>query len=551
MLEPSGEQNQEHRGGWRGFGIALTPRTFLIAAYAAIVGFFAGWVAVGLLKFIQLLTGFFFHGQWSGAKWTPLGNRLGFWEILIPVVGGVIAGLVIYYWEPAIKGHGIPEAMEAVLIKRSLVRGRVAILKPAATALVIGTGGPFGAEGPIIQTGGALGSLFGQALRLSAYDRRVLLAAGAGAGMAGTFLAPLTGIVVAIELIVLEFRATSFFPIAIACATGYGVSEHIRGSAPMFPMPRLELHSVEELWLFAILGVICGLVAWGMTLALSWIEDHFNRFPLQPAAVWAPTVGGFILGIFGYYFPRVLGTGYSTIDDILNGRIPALEALKLSLAKLWALVITLGSGTTGGVFAPSLMVGGGIGAAYAVMWRHWFPGVYFSSPQLYALAAMAAIFGGIARAPITAVVFLFELSRDAHAVAPLIVCVMLSDAVMRLLSENSMMTDKLAKRGLVVTQEYTAPLFHLWTTDIERVMKPLPEGFDFKASERDRSVIQASTGDSVAGTAQRMLELRARQALVMSRGAPPLALGVVQFSDILALEDEQVRHHDRQERKAA
>ncbi|HEY8056555.1 MAG TPA: chloride channel protein [Terriglobales bacterium] len=276
----------------RHFGEALSPHSILISGYAVVVGLASGYIALGLLRLIYLLTGFFFHGQWSLAQWTPEGNHLGAWVIVIPVIGGVLVGLMIHFWEPTLKGHGIPEAMQAVLMDKSIVRGRVAFLKPLATALAIGTGGPFGAEGPIIQTGAAVGSLFGQRLGLSAYDRRVLLAAGAGGGMAATFMAPLAGLFVAVELILFEFRARSFLPVALASAMADAIALHYRGRAPMFPMPHFVLQSMHELWWFGVLGLICGLVGWGMTEALFWLDGQFDKLPLHPVAVWAPAVGG-------------------------------------------------------------------------------------------------------------------------------------------------------------------------------------------------------------------------------------------------------------------
>ncbi len=536
--------------GLKGFGEALNPRVVRIAMYACAVGVLAGYVAVALLRVIEFITGILFHGQFTFAHWSPVGNHLGIWVIFIPVIGGAVAGVVIRYWEPAIKGHGIPEAMQAVLIQKSRIRKRVAILKPTATAVAIGSGGPFGAEGPIIQTGGAIGSMFGQILHLSAYDRRVLLAAGAGAGMAGTFMAPLTGLAVAIELIVLEFRASSFVPIALACAVADAISVHYRGRAPMFPMPHFTLQSGHELWLFALLGVICGLIAWALTLSLSWLEDHFAAIPWKPVAIWSPMLGAFFLGIIGYFYPRIFGTSYPTIAAILNAKLPTLRMLQLSIAKFWALVISLGAGTTGGVFAPSLVIGGGIGAGYAVLWKHWLPWFTFSSPGLYALAAMGGVFGGIARAPVASVIFMFELSRNAHVVLPLMVCVFIADAFMRLVDENSMMTDKLAKRGLIVTQDYVAPTFQLWNMDVTEIMQPIPADSDMAARLRTGGLLRARAGDSIANTAHRLLEQQAEGALILSRDDPPTTLGLVRIADILALEDERVRRHDLQERQS-
>ena len=451
------------------FGKALEPTVAITSAFAALVGFIAGLVAQGLLELIYLFTNLFFFGKWSFAITYPVHNHLGAWVILIPPIGGLLVGLMVCFWEPTLKGHGIPEAMEAVLIGKSLVRMRVAILKPLATAFAIGTGGPFGAEGPIIQTGAAFGSIFAQVVKLTPYQRRVLLAAGAAAGMAATFVAPLAGILVAIELLLFEFRARSFIPVAISSSVATAVAVHFRGWAPLFPTSAFALKSMQELWLFALMGLVMGLIAIGMIRALFWLEDLFdNHFPIRPRLIWAPVFGALLLGVIGYLYPQVFGTGYDTIRDMLNDRLSTRTLLGVSLAKFWALVISLGSGTTGGVFAPSLIVGGGVGAVYAQAWHHFFPG-FVSDPALYALVAMAAVFGGIARAPFTSIVFLFELSRNPNALLPLVVCCVISDGFVRLFSAESIMTGKLVKRGLIVLQDYSVPV--LMRARIEQVMR--------------------------------------------------------------------------------
>ena len=408
------------------YGKALEPAVIKMSAFALLVGLIGGLVAQGLLELIYLFTNIFFYGKWSFAITYPVHHHLGAWVILIPPIGGLLVGIMIHLWEPTLKGHGIPEAMEAVLIGKSKVRMRVGILKPLATAFAIGTGGPFGAEGPIIQTGAAFGSIFAQMAKLTPYQRRVLLASGAAAGMAATFIAPFAGILVAIELLLFEFRARSFIPVAISSAVATAVAVHFRGWAALFPTPAFTLASMQELWLFALLGLIMGLIAIAMIRVLFWLEDLFDRFPIKPAVVWAPATGALLLGVIGYFYPQVFGTGYDTIRDMLNDRLTTGTLLGVSAAKFFALVISLGSGTTGGVFAPSLIVGGGVGAVYAQAWRHFFPG-FVSDPALYSLVAMAAVFGGIARAPFTSIVFLFELSRNPNAVLPLIVCCVVSD----------------------------------------------------------------------------------------------------------------------------
>ncbi|HEX7893517.1 MAG TPA: chloride channel protein, partial [Terriglobales bacterium] len=450
------------------FGIALEPEVIKISAYALLIGVIGGLVAEGLLKLIYFFTNLAFYGKLSFAVTSPAHNHLGLWVILIPTIGGLLVGVMVYFWEPTLKGHGIPEAMEAVLFSHSRMRLRVAFLKPLATAVAIGTGGPFGAEGPIIQTGAAFGSLFGQMVGLTPYYRRVLLAAGAAAGMAATFTAPLAGILVAVELLLFEFRARSFIPVSLAAAVATGVRIQFAGWAPLFPTAAYKITGINELWLFGLLGILMGLVAIAMIRSLFWLEDFFDNLPIKPVLIWSPAIGAAILGVIGYFFPQVFGTGYDTIRDMLNNRMSPGQLIGTSVGKFWALVISLGSGTTGGVFAPSLIVGGGIGAVYGTVCQHFFPHLV-SNPAFYALVAMAAVFGGIARAPFTSIVFLFELSHNPNSLLPLIVCVMISDGFVRLFSRDSIMTGKLVKRGLIVLQDYSVPV--LMRARIEEVMR--------------------------------------------------------------------------------
>jgi CIC family chloride channel protein len=466
-------------------GVALEPEVVRICGFALLVGLVAGLVAEGLLELIYLFTNIFFYGRFSFAITNPANNHLGLWVILIPPLGGLLVGIMIYFWEPTLKGHGIPEAMESVLFGHSRMRLRVAILKPLATAFAIGTGGPFGAEGPIIQTGAALGSLFGQALGLTPYYRRVLLASGAAAGMAATFTAPLAGILVAVELLLFELRARSFIPVALAAAVATGVRIHFAGWAPLFPTPAFKLTGMKELWLFALLGLLMGLVGIAMIRVLSWLEDFFDDLPIKRSLIWSPVSGALTLGAIGYFYPQVLGTSYDTIRDMLNDHLTTRHLVGISIAKFWALVISLGSGTTGGVFAPSLVVGGGLGATFAICAQHLFPSVV-SDPAFYALAAMAAVFGGIARAPFTSIVFLFELSHNPNSLLPLIVSVMISDGVVRLLSRDSIMTVKLVKRGLIVLQDYSVPV--LMRARIDQVMRK--EFNVFEAEDELRTVLE-------------------------------------------------------------
>jgi chloride channel protein, CIC family len=481
-IETTAEQSSHKKGQ---FGVALEPQVIKICGFALIVGAIGGLVAQGLLELIYFFTNLFFFRRISFEQVYPTHNQMGLWAIAIPVLGGLVCGLLIYFFEPTLKGHGIPEAMEAVLFGHSRMRLRVAILKPLATAFAIGTGGPFGAEGPIIQTGGAIGSLLGQGLGLTPYYRRVLLASGAAAGMAATFTAPLAGILVAVELLLFELRARSFIPVALASAVATGVRVHFAGWAPLFPMPEYKITGMRELWLFALMGIVMGIVGIIMIRVLSWLEDFFDELPIKYAAIWSPVIGAAILGVIGYFYPRAFGTSYDTIRDMLNDRMTVGGLLGASVAKFWALVISLGSGTTGGVFAPSLVVGGGLGAAFGLGFKHLLPNLV-SDPGFYSLIAMAAVFGGIARAPFTSIVFLFELSHNPNSLLPLIICVMISDGFVRLFSRESIMTIKLVKRGLIVLQDYSVPV--LMRARIDQVMR---KKFNVvQADEELRAVIE-------------------------------------------------------------
>jgi chloride channel protein, CIC family len=518
-LETSTEVFSHEKGQ---FGIALEPQVVKICGFALVVGAIGGLVAQGLIELIYFFTNLFFYGRISFAQVYPTGNHLGLWVILIPCIGALVVGLLIYFFEPTLKGHGIPEAMEAVLFGHSRMRLRVAILKPLATALAIGTGGPFGAEGPIIQTGGAIGSLLGQRLGLTPYYRRVLLASGAAAGMAATFTAPLAGILVAIELLLFELRARSFIPVALAASVATGVRVHFAGWAPLFPMPEYKITGMRELWLFALMGILMGVVGIVMIRVLSWLEDFFDRLPIKYAAIWSPVIGAVILGVIGYFYPRAFGTSYDTIRDMLNDHMTAGSLVGAAVAKFWALVISLGSGTTGGVFAPSLVVGGGLGAVFGMVFKHLLP-TLVSDPGFYSLVAMAAVFGGIARAPFTSIVFLFELSHNPNSLLPLIICVMISDGFVRLFSRDSIMTVKLVKRGLIVLQDYSVPV--LMRARIDQVMR---KQFNVvEADEELRAVIEKFIPGEIG--------------FIPVVNASGVLLGIVEAHDLLRIEPPD--HH--------
>ena len=429
-------------------------RLLLISLLSAAIGLVAGIVAFALYKLIGLFTNLFFFHRWSANFASPQHNHLGWMVIVTPMIGGLIVGVMAKYGTSKIKGHGIPEAMEAVLFNRSRIAPRVAILKPISAAIAIGTGGPFGAEGPIIQTGGAIGSLIGQAVHTTAVERKVLLACGAAAGMSATFNTPIAGVILAIELLLFEFKSRSFIPLVIASTLATAVHMQLLGLGPMFQVNPMDFAIPRGLPFYLVLGLICGLAAAGFSKILYWVEDQFEKLPFDQ--VWWPAIGALGLGIIGFFVPRVLGVGYDTIGDILNGSLAWKLLLVVMLAKAAALAVSLGSGTSGGLLAPCFMWSAAMGGIFAMVANHFFPTAHLSTAA-FALVAMGAVFGAASRATFTFIIFAFEITRDYNSVLPLMLVSVIADGIaLLLMPKSSIMTEKLARRGLHVHQDYEA-----------------------------------------------------------------------------------------------
>ncbi|MGH9636756.1 MAG: chloride channel protein [Candidatus Angelobacter sp.] len=405
-----------------------------------------------MYNLIGLFTNIVFYHRFVFAFNSARDNHLGAWVIVMPVIGGIIVGFMAKYGSPKIKGHGIPEAMEAVLINRSRIQPRVAILKPISAAIAIGTGGPFGAEGPIIQTGGAVGSLIGQLVHTTASERKVLLACGAAAGMSATFNTPIAGVILAIELLLFEFKSRSFIPLVIASTIATAVHMQLLGKGPMFTVAAMDFGVPRALPFYLLLGGLCGLAAVGFSKALYWIEDQFEKLPIDE--LWWPAIGALGLGIIGYFVPRVLGVGYDTISDILNANLALKLLIVVMVAKALALVISLGSGTSGGLLAPMFMSSAAMGGAFALVADRIFPGAHLSAGA-FALVAMGAVFGAASRAAFTFIIFAFEITRDYNSVLPLmLVSVIAAGIAMLLMPSASIMTERLVRRGLRIHQDY-------------------------------------------------------------------------------------------------
>jgi chloride channel protein, CIC family len=441
----------------------VTRRILLISILAVILGVVAAYVAQLLMLVINLITDLCFYGRVSDVigphartgsfVLSPADNRLGAWVILIPVIGGLLAGIMARWGSRAIQGHGIPEAMEQILTNESNIPARITWLKPLSSAFAIGTGGPFGAEGPIISTGGAMGSLIGQLLRVTANERKVLLAAGAAAGMAAVFGAPVASLVLAVELLLFELRPRSLIPVALAAVTAVGVRYATYGAAPVFPMPDVLQPGGWALISFVLIGGLVGYASVWVTKAVYGVEDMFEKLPVH--WMWWPALGALVAGFVGWIEPRTLGVGYDNIDALVQGHFGLTMLLSFGALKFVSWVIALGSGTSGGTLAPLFMIGGSLGAVIGIGINHFLPG-FNIDPRIAALVGMAAIFAGSSRALLTAVVFAFETTCQPACLLPLLGGCTAAYLISALLMRNTIMTEKIARRGVKVPSEYAA-----------------------------------------------------------------------------------------------
>lgn len=405
-----------------------------------------------LLGTIYFFTNLSFYGRLSIAPANPADNQLGLWVILLPIVGGLVVGMIARFGSKSIRGHGIPEAMEQVLSNRSRIPARITLLKPLSAALAIGTGGPFGAEGPIIATGGAFGSLLGQLLETSSAERKTLLAAGAAAGMSATFGSPVSAVLLAIELLLFEYRPRSLVPVALASATAAGLRILIEGHEPVFPMANLQDPTMGALTFYIFLGAIVGLFAVALTKIVYAIEDAFERLPIH--WMWWPAIGGIAVGVVGYFYPRTLGVGYANISEALEGKFTLQFAAMLCLMKFISWALSIGSGTSGGTLAPLLTIGGCLGAAIGIAASVLLP-QHAIDIRVAALVGMAAMFTGASRALLTSVVFAFEATLQPLGMLPLLGGCSASYLISCFLMENSIMTERIARRGIRASGEYS------------------------------------------------------------------------------------------------
>ncbi|ESX99276.1 chloride channel protein [Mesorhizobium sp. LNJC405B00] len=434
-------------------------RVLLIAAIAVVVataGLFAG---IALLKLIQLATNIAYFGQFSFANLKLQDTPLGYAAVVVPVIGALIIGLMARYGSEKIRGHGIPEAIEAILLGRSRLDAKVAILKPLSSAISIGSGGPFGAEGPIIMTGGAIGSLIAQMLPVSDNERKTLLVAGAAAGMTTVFGTPIAAIMLAVELLLFEWTPRSFIPVAVAAIIAEVERTMLHLPGPIFPFQGSMEASFTGLGGWVLIGICAELLSGLLTQMVYACEDAFQKLPIH--WMWWPMIGGLVVGIGGLIEPQALGVGYDNIADMLDGRLIATAALVLLVVKAIIWSVALGSGTSGGVLAPLLIMGGAMGAVLAGILPE-------ATPGFWPLLAMAATMGGTMRAPLTATFFAVELTGNTHVLVPLIAACAAAHAVTVLLMKRSILTEKIARRGHHLVREYRVDPFAL--TRVREVM---------------------------------------------------------------------------------
>ena len=449
---PETESTPPVNGHVRLADFSTGPRVLLISLMAVAVGALSSVIAWVLLWLINSITNLAFHHTFSSAAATPLGHHLGWWVILVPVTGAIIIGLMARYGSEKIRGHGIPEALEAILLGRSRIQLKVALLKPISAALSIGTGGPFGAEGPIIMTGGAFGSLFAQQFHLSAAERKTLLVAGAAAGMSAVFATPVAAVLLAVELLLFEWKPRSFIPVTVAAIIASVLRVPLLGDGPIFAVTPHAAVTASEMGWAAVVGLLAGFGSGLLTLLVYTFEDLFEKLPLH--WMWWPAIGAVFIGIGGIIEPRVLGVGYDVIHSLLRSEIVGAAVLGLMVAKALVWSIALGSGTSGGVLAPLLIMGGALGAAVA-------PLIPVGDAGMWALIGMAAMMGGTMRSPLTAMVFAVELTRDFNLFPALLTGAVVALGVTVLLMRRSILTEKLARRGHHIIREYSIDPFEL------------------------------------------------------------------------------------------
>ena len=436
-------------------------RVIFLSIIAVGIGVLSAFVALALLRLIGLFTNLFFFQRWATILISPVDNKLGAFEVVVPVLGGIIIGLMARYGSERIRGHGIPEAIEAILIQGSRVEPRLAFLKPLSSAISIGSGGPFGAEGPIIMTGGAFGSMLAQFMHLTSAERKTLLVAGAAGGMSATFASPVAAALLAVELLLFEWKPRSFVPVALSSATAAAIRRYIIGPGPLFPVPAHPAWIEPKALLGCVLvGLMAGLLSALLTVSVYAAEDAFRRLPIH--WMWWPALGGVVVGLGGLVFPQALGVGYDVIGNLVGHTLPGRMLWGILLIKWLIWAVSLGSGTSGGVLAPLLMMGGALGGLGSVF-------LPYEGMGFWPLISMGAVLGGTMRSPFTGIVFILELTHDVNVLLPLVLAVTIAHGFTVLTMRRSILTEKVSRRGYHLSREYAVdPLEVLFVRDVMR-----------------------------------------------------------------------------------
>lgn len=427
--------------------LRLTEHTFMIII-AIVIGVLAGFAAIGIRALIQAISNLSFTGD--GNLLENIMSTSWYWIILIPIIGGLIVGPIIHFFAPEAKGHGVPEVMQAILLKGGVIRGRVAFIKTIASAITIGTGGSVGREGPIIQIGSSLGSIAGQFFRVPSRRLKTLVACGAAAGIAAAFNAPIAGALFAVEIILMDFAVAQFSPIVISSVMATVISRSFEGDFAAFIVPKYELISPYEIGFYFILGALSGIVSYLFIKALYFSEDYFDN-KLKFPEYFKPVLGGLGVGTIALIFPQIMGVGYDTINNALFGNMIWYIALALVFIKIIATSLTLGSGGSGGIFAPSLFMGAMLGYFFGSFVHQYFPDIT-ATPGAYALVAMGGLVAGTTRAPITAIIIVFELTNDYHIILPLMITCIISTILSARFSRESIYTLKLLLRNIGIKE---------------------------------------------------------------------------------------------------
>jgi chloride channel protein, CIC family len=501
-------------------------RVFYLSLQAIFNALIIGFIAKGLVYLIDGITNICFYGKFSFLPASPAGNHLGWFVVLVPVAGSLIVGLMARFGSRSITGHGIPEAMEKIIVDDSKIPPAITFLKPLSAAISIGTGGPFGAEGPIIATGGAFGSFTGQLMHISPPERKIILAAGACAGMAAIFGTPLAAVMLAIELLLFEFSPRSIIPVTMGCITGACMHIFLFGSTPVFAMPALTTVSGSSLPIYILFGLITGVIASGISRSVYAIEDLFEKLPIH--WMWFPAIGAIAIGVTGYFAPDTMGVGYDNIRNLLNGLLPISILLSLSLLKYISWSVSLGSGTSGGTLAPLFTIGGALGALMATALLRIFPEAPISIP-LAALIGMASMFAGASRALLTSILFALETTGQPGALLPLLGACAAAYFVSFFLMEGSIMTEKIKRRGI-----HAPSAFH------PDVLQSVPvAGFLSEAFPADNNLPHIYDSDDLGFAAEMMGKYGLPELLVLKKSDGREIAGVIRASSIINYYSEQ------------